>query len=185
MDRPGTNVPTFTIRGAATAIPLRIPPNQKQLTPVKTKQSSIQDAPTGPRFPSVAANRGPSKSNSGPNPPPEFITATKKSSGYPQLTNLPENATEAAKRISELPTLRPLRLRSKKRLVGLERGEAALEAALGQSRGETPSNPCGRCIQGKGKGPFQNCIVVPGEFSGACCNCWYYDDGWECSLRGM
>ncbi|KAH6720953.1 hypothetical protein BKA61DRAFT_243215 [Leptodontidium sp. MPI-SDFR-AT-0119] len=160
MEQPGINAPTFTIRGAATAILLPIPSNQKQPTPVTTKQPSTQGAPTGPLFPSVTPKGRPSKSNSGPSAPPEFISATKKSSDYTQLKNLPENATEVARRISELPTLRPLRISPKKRLVGLDRGEAALEAALGQLRGETPSNPCGRCTRGKGKGPFQNCIVA-------------------------
>ncbi|KAK0104263.1 hypothetical protein ONS96_005355 [Cadophora gregata f. sp. sojae] len=96
----------FTIRGAANG-PIASA-NQKSSDPLMQKRPSIEGAPTGPRYPKLARKKRPSKadpaqpeSNRLLEPLPPF----KKSSTehYPQLTNLPIDATETAKRISALP----------------------------------------------------------------------------------
>jgi hypothetical protein len=102
---------------------------------------------------------------------------------YPELKTLPSKTQPIAKAIFPLPAVRTLELRSGKILKGLEKGKVNLEASLGQVRGTVPSAPCIRCARTvRVKGPFTTCIVVPGQFDGACCNCRYNDDGSGCDF---
>lgn len=99
---------------------------------------------------------------------------------------LPPNASLTALRLAKMPIVRGLELRPKKTLRGLELGKANLEASLGQVRGHPPvSGFCSRCVFGRCwmKGPFAECIVVPGFFAGACCNCRYNRDGSGCDFH--
>ena len=105
---------------------------------------------------------------------------------YPELDTLPRKVSQTVRAISSMPVVRALDLKEGKVLKGLHRGTANLESALGQMRGVPPAAACFRCARGfKEKGPFTTCIVVPGRFNGACCNCRYNDDGSGCNLHCM
>ncbi|KAL2060695.1 hypothetical protein VTL71DRAFT_9336 [Oculimacula yallundae] len=183
MEKPDSNTPTFAICGAANrvAAAARDASSQKQASSVTSPYVSIYGVPTGPQIPTELSKQR--KSSAGSNPNPVVIPARKDSSdAYPHITNLPPSASEVARRISELPTLRPLRLNYKNRVL-IGTANAHLEATLGQQRGEMPVNNCSQCVHGEERVPFINCIVVPGEFSGACCNCRFLNEGRNCDLR--
>lgn len=55
------------------------------------------------------------------------------------------------------------------------------EAALCQTRGDICEEPCVPC--GKGLGIFAQCIVVPGQFGGACGSCRYNMKNAQCNLQ--
>ncbi|KAK0102609.1 hypothetical protein ONS95_006218 [Cadophora gregata] len=134
IEQPTSKTPMFTIRGAANG-PIASA-NQKSSDSLTQKPPSIEDTPTEPRYPKLAPKKRLSKADPvqpGCNRQLKPLPPFRKSSTehYPQLTNLPIDATETAKRISALPIKRELRLRAKKRLVGLNRGDASLEATLG------------------------------------------------------
>lgn len=108
--------------------------------------------------------------------------------GYPELEHLPDDASRTAAALIELPVRRNLELRKDRVLKGIHKGKGNCEAALGQVRGFLPpSGPCIRCskIARRPKGPFATCIVVPGQFDGACCNCRYNGDGSGCNFHRM
>ncbi|XMA11722.1 hypothetical protein WAI453_004513 [Rhynchosporium graminicola] len=179
-----TEISNFTvhklsIRGAANRIfaAARVASNHQPVHPTTMKTPSIEGAPTGPRA-MTQIQRVPKTIW---NPNMIIIPPRDKSSSeaYESLTSLPPNATEVAIRIFPLPTLRPLRLNSKRtRCI-----PGNLEASLGQLRGQIPFNGCRQCTRDKERMPFEKCIVVAGEFSGACCNCRFFDEGRDCSLR--
>ncbi|CZR56716.1 uncharacterized protein PAC_06605 [Phialocephala subalpina] len=106
---------------------------------------------------------------------------------YPELRTLPSKVSPTAASIFQLPIQRELDLRPGKILKGLAGGRMNLEASLGQVRGSAPaSGPCIRCARSwKPKGPFRSCIVVEGQFAGACCNCRYNNDGSGCDLHRL
>ncbi|CZT11396.1 uncharacterized protein RCO7_03884 [Rhynchosporium graminicola] len=179
-----TEISNFTvhklsIRGAANRIfaAARVASNHQPVHPTTMKTPSIEGAPTGPRA-MTQIQRVPKTIW---NPNMIIIPPRDKSSSeaYESLTSLPPNATEVAIRIFPLPTLRPLRL-NPKRTRGIP---GNLEASLGQLRGQIPFNGCRQCTRDKERMPFEKCIVVAGEFSGACCNCRFFDEGRDCSLR--
>ncbi|CZT44702.1 uncharacterized protein RSE6_04909 [Rhynchosporium secalis] len=179
-----TEISNFTvhklsIRGAANRIfaAARVASNHQPVHPTTMKTPSIEGAPTGPR----AMTRIQRVPKTIWNPNMIIIPPRDKSSSeaYESLTSLPPNATEVAIRIFPLPTLRPLRL-NPKRTRGIP---GNLEASLGQLRGQIPFNGCRQCTRDKKRMPFEKFIVVAGEFSGACCNCRFFDEGRDCSLR--
>jgi hypothetical protein len=96
---------------------------------------------------------------------------------YPQLLAMEPDCDEKTKRIFEIPETRQLDL-VKDQVFALDDITYAydtwrLDAALGQIRGVVAHKPCGHCKNKTTKGPFATCVVVPGEFDGACCNCIY------------
>lgn len=106
---------------------------------------------------------------------------------------LPDTATEAASRIYDLPYRREVEMRDGKTLLlgkedwrsGNARSKARLEknsyeVALAYTKGSEVDEPCIRCI--KGSGPFLRCIVIDGEFNGACCNCRLNYKGPSCTF---
>lgn len=65
-------------------------------------------------------------------------------------------------------------------------------AAQAQIVGSYPENPCDRCQ--RGKGPFEECIVVGGTperegtqlktwLGGGCANCFFHNDTEHCCFR--
>ncbi|KAK0671962.1 hypothetical protein QBC41DRAFT_314866 [Cercophora samala] len=50
-----------------------------------------------------------------------------------------------------------------------------------QSRGSVAKKPCKKCANNKG--PFLECVVVPG--ANACAGCWYNCQARNCSLRRL
>ena len=96
-----------------------------------------------------------------------------------QLDLLPCGAPTVAA-LEKLPRLRELTLRTGRDCLNLYTKKNH-EAALGQTRGETTTVSCERCL--KNNGPFTECVLVPGRFAGACCNCHYSSQGVRCSFR--
>lgn len=122
-----------------------------------------------------------------PLPATPSVSARPTSPTYPELRTLPAKVSPTAASIFQLPIQRELDLRPGKTLKGLATGRMNLEASLGQMRGSAPaSGPCIRCARKfKPKGPFRSCIVVEGQFAGACCNCRYNNDGSGCDLHRL
>lgn len=105
---------------------------------------------------------------------------------YMELFQLPPNATLVAQRIETSPEVRNLELRPGKNLVSLAKGKANLEAALAYTRGTLAATPCASCAKARRpRGPFLQCVIYPGEFDGACCNCRYGDEGTVCTMHRL
>ncbi|KAF8852544.1 hypothetical protein BDZ45DRAFT_108585 [Acephala macrosclerotiorum] len=109
------------------------------------------------------------------------IIAPMNNSGW---TELLENTTQVAKTIHSLPNIRHTELRKPSTVLKLDQKKANLEAALGHERGSEPPAPCVTCTKtSRPVGPFKKCVVVNGQFDGACCNYMYNDQGSGCSLQ--
>ena len=95
---------------------------------------------------------------------------------------LPTKASQALKNMVAMPWKRPVALRPNKecKFEPAARRNCNQEAALCQTRGDIREEPCVSCD--KGKGIFAQCIVVPGEFGGACGSCRYNRKQAKCSL---
>ena len=106
------------------------------------------------------------------------------SAHFDRMQQRAENLTHPRKskieRIRKLPTCR--RLRPKQQTSRIElRSSNQKAAVLGQRRGQVASSACAQCSAPSAK--FHECVVVPGFFSGACCNCVYHYKGSSCSFR--
>ena len=90
------------------------------------------------------------------------------------------HATSINGHIKELPFCRGLLVRDSNTTIDLKK-KSNVTAILGQTRGDVAANECLECSLGLGK--FAECVVVRGQLSGACCNCFYMDKSTRCSLR--
>jgi hypothetical protein len=123
---------------------------------------------------------------SAPRPPPRTRPPPPPPQQYFDLLVLPDNATEVVKRINNKAEVREIELRQGRELKGLEKGKANLEASLAYTRGTESSQACTTCSNKKRpRGPFKRCIVMEGEFDGACTNCRYNDDGKVCTFHRL
>jgi len=102
---------------------------------------------------------------------------------YPETIDLPENRTAACPKIQSMAIVRRIKLRSGKVLRGLAKGQANLESAMGQQRGEVMEgeDACRHCQLSRG--PFEECVVIPGMLNHSCTNCHYNSEGSRCSFR--
>lgn len=95
---------------------------------------------------------------------------------------LPARLSQALETMAAMPWKRHVALRSNKQCI-IEPGarrNCNQEAALCQTRGDICEEPCLPC--GRGNGIFAQCIVVPGQFDGACGSCRYNARHAQCSL---
>lgn len=89
------------------------------------------------------------------------------------------NIGKPGKTLEEMDIVRPIRLRPG-RFLKFAR-PTNKHATSGQSRGPLAQTPCLSCQ--RHIGPFTECVVVPGLFKGACCNCVYNSGSTGCSFR--
>ena len=80
-----------------------------------------------------------------------------------------------------MDVVRPVRLRVSRDL-NIDR-PSNRHAVMGQQRGTLAQTPCLTCQ--RQRGPFSECVVVPGLFHGACANCSYNTGGTMCSFRSV
>lgn len=96
-----------------------------------------------------------------------------------------DTASKIAARIYRLPQVRELEIREGKsfRLEEhrpmTEYQKRVLESALAFTRGVFSNEPCKDCIEPQ-RGLFKQCIILPGEFGGACCNCHSVNHRYRC-----
>lgn len=95
---------------------------------------------------------------------------------------VPDRPSQALETMAAMPWKRPVALRPNKQCAIEEgpRRNCNQEAALCQTRGDICEEPCQPC--GRGNGIFAQCIVVPGQFDGACGSCRYNSKHARCSL---